>query len=674
MTLTGLIDVNQTELAVEQFYSTSDEAVRQQLHQYLLAVQSQPEAWRWSLDWIRQNKTVQLQLFAANCLYDTLKRRFGDHNFEVGPFEAVRQEILVILTEGKRPRIIELRLCSCFCFCIFQSVPEIWADPVKDLISSQIAPKLLLQIFGLLPSEFRNFSSSVERRNSVRTALSSQISTVANYAAQVVNSSLDKDAFEGAIICIDNWIQFGSDLADWEGIILLCLGKISCSEDFITVCSRFFIDIVSNTESTRLEKFVTQLFDYCQSVLEPLINQLTGEENLENRESLWNMTTSLCSNNAKFIVKNLSSPAVGAALQVCYHLSAVPGCYAKAESVSSLPFAVWYALQEEISYLEVEEKRQATDSLQQLFRQLCSNYLVKSIYPVDFEIAFNAEEKEEFHQYRSDLMDVFASCYKILGVEMQNLIYEELQRLLEVQPCAGTNCNTIEALLYGLDCIADYVSSTSRVTCRVFTNFYAIIPFGESSRLANTAVKLISKYATVITDNQLYGAILPVLMECINEPKTAQMATLALKDITGERDPIIQPYSEALLTSCYRVLANDRILDTEKIRVVHSIGFILSLNNHDFIMAQLNLFLVPKLDKLAAACHQVPLDSGSQSLLTELQMLSALMGSLDTKPEGVDKPVGDGTTHPIALVASQSLPLFKVNRSFECLSSMDTSF
>lgn len=63
---------------VVEFYTTSDEGKRKQLHDWLLDAQKGPNAWQIALDLLQTDKPHTVQYFAANCLYDVVTKRWEE--------------------------------------------------------------------------------------------------------------------------------------------------------------------------------------------------------------------------------------------------------------------------------------------------------------------------------------------------------------------------------------------------------------------------------------------------------------------------------------------------------------------------------------------------------------------------------------------------------------------
>lgn len=63
---------------VVEFYTTNDEGKRKQLHDWLLHAQKGPNAWQIALDLLQADKPHTVQYFAANCLYDTVTKRWEE--------------------------------------------------------------------------------------------------------------------------------------------------------------------------------------------------------------------------------------------------------------------------------------------------------------------------------------------------------------------------------------------------------------------------------------------------------------------------------------------------------------------------------------------------------------------------------------------------------------------
>lgn len=78
----------------------------------------------------------------------------------------------------------------------------------------------------------------------------------------------------------------------------------------------------------------------------------------------------------------------------------------------------------------------------------------------------------------------------------------------------------------------------------------------------------------------------------------ASLATLGLKDLCRECQLEMKSYAEPLLQACQQSLASGRLKNPESVRLMYSVGKILSVLQYDKIIPYLNLMVSPCFEEL----------------------------------------------------------------------------
>lgn len=153
----------------------------------------------------------------------------------------------------------------------------------------------------------------------------------------------------------------------------------------------------------------------------------------------------------------------------------------------------------------------------------------------DWESNYAKADRETFEAYREAIGDVFGSCYVFLGDECVNQLFEVV----------SNDWQSIEMALFAFLSFVDYVKATSE-SVRNFVQSLPQLPV-LNVRVANTLLSVITRSSHIISACKLYSAVLPLVIRYLNEPQTSLNATMALKDLTHERDEELLPMSDTLI-------------------------------------------------------------------------------------------------------------------------------
>lgn len=142
----------------------------------------------------------------------------------------------------------------------------------------------------------------------------------------------------------------------------------------------------------------------------------------------------------------------------------------------------------------------------------------------------------------------------------------------------------------------------------------------------------------------------------------SSQATLGLKDLTSDcqSDQMI-PYAENLLNACHRSLINGHLANPEAIRLMYSIGNIMSMVPADNIGSYLESIISPYFKELQLfAEQQKTSDPARLRIIFCLNMFSTLFSSLNVNKNKRIEPMAIGNKpQPILIVLQSTMPIFK---------------
>lgn len=381
--------------------------------------------------------------------------------------------------------------------------------------------------------------------------------------------------------------------------------------------------------------------------------------------------------------------------------SSAAGHFPVDEDYSCLSFNFWYSLHDDIvSELESLSSPPVADpdSIQPdatcykntflpLFSSLVDALLVKLQFPA-WHIYLNewsSEEKETFRCYRQDIGDTINYCYSFLKpVLIRNLVthfHLSSKKLIEGQvgvtdvKLRDESWQALEAVLFTFSVISDNLDpswldlghppiGSKEDEMSIMTLFQKLpsLPLavttssGPCPRLLATSMELVGSYCDLMAD---MPALLPSTIQLLllglqsNSHLVTLNATMALKDLSRECQSNMKPYAEQLLIACRSLIQTESqqsgsasseseehpaMTNKEKIRLMSSVGYLLSILPIESIMLYLNDLLPPFLSRLQAILDSPVLVVGTPQEKEELRketllyvnMLCMLFGSLDT--------------------------------------------
>ncbi|XP_039296258.1 importin-13-like [Nilaparvata lugens] len=263
-----------------------------------------------------------------------------------------------------------------------------------------------------------------------------------------------------------------------------------------------------------------------------------------------------------------------------------------------------------------------------IFKDLVLILLRKCEYPRDMELC--AEDKETFRWYRTDIADTLVYCCNVLHDTVLEILLSQLQLAMTSPENAW---QPLESCLFAFAAIAE---NTDENESQYLPPFFAVLPTLPFDSLhlyvACTAMELVGSYSNWLNYHpELLTHVIPLLLMGLNNSETAPSATLSLKDISKECQLKLKPYSDLILHTSRTVLNEGKIKQAECIRLMYSIGNVLSVLPLETILHHLDTLILPIINQIKTLLEQDPTVAVRSDLLLRLRMIGMLFSSLDVQ-------------------------------------------
>ncbi|XP_048269323.1 uncharacterized protein LOC100651063 isoform X2 [Bombus terrestris] len=203
--------------AVKQFYAEGNNDV----HSWLLKVQTSPEAWTFVWDLLHSSKSREAQFYAATTLHAKISKQWDE--VPKSEYPVLQERLINFMKQPNMPKVVLSKLCQALAGYV-TNVSIVTDNDNKDknvveeltrMLSYDSPPmlELLLRTLSLLPVEF-------ERRHNVRraklhkclinswyktTCLLQEVFSVTNLNSEYTNNDMHLLAME----CALSWLKVG---------------------------------------------------------------------------------------------------------------------------------------------------------------------------------------------------------------------------------------------------------------------------------------------------------------------------------------------------------------------------------------------------------------------------------------------------------------------------------
>ena len=124
--------------------------------------------------------------------------------------------------------------------------------------------------------------------------------------------------------------------------------------------------------------------------------------------------------------------------------------------------------------------------------------------------------------------------------------------------------------------------------CPVLTQFLAklpMLPYNNNMRVISSALDCIGGFAEWLAmHSTLLPLVAPIVTSALKDPDLALCASMALKDICRDCADAMKPQAEEVIAACQDALKSNKLKPGECVRLMYSIGKMLSLMPQDQIL------------------------------------------------------------------------------------------
>ncbi|CRL02034.1 CLUMA_CG015289, isoform A [Clunio marinus] len=622
-------NLSNLEQAVNLFYK-SQSTDQAQLNDFLINQQRDPAAWSWLWSFLDFNKSVEVQFFGAVTLHQKLSKNWQEvpqsmHN-------ELKEKILQKIVEfgGAGTKLVLNRLCMSLSAFIVHMLKE-WPSALNDVINmfqNQQLPNLsqhtqlwiLFDVLSGVPDESCCIFTSIQRvqlKNEVYKNATIVLKTMENF----INIKCEKHQLEDEDItslqnvakCATTWFKNGSIPLDE------CMDNLN--EDIAFGIYSLFITSIECHSRTILAGICADSPEHHEIYIR-VVNEIL-----------------LCTDK--------------------------PGIYPVEESCSTLAMGFWFMLQDEIlSYDNATEREQCIKAIEPVYAHLVKILVRKSKLPDECNVGkWNSDDLETFRCYRQDIADTLLCCFDVLHVQILKLLSETLDEGIQAIQANHNNWPILEASIHGFCAISQQIESVEYPEIVKLMRVLNEIPYETlNEKLLGTALETMGAYSEWVNDIPKYlPSAIELLVKGLDSPMSSQ-ATLGLKDLTGDCHPQeMIPYAEPLLDACQQSLLKGHLAHPESIRLMYSIGNVLSMISAEKIPNYLDNIISPCFKELQMfAEHQNSSDGARLRIMFCLNMISTLFSSLNVNKTKRLQPMNvENQPQPILLILQKTMPIFK---------------
>uniref|UniRef100_A0A2C9LA12 Importin-13 n=1 Tax=Biomphalaria glabrata TaxID=6526 RepID=A0A2C9LA12_BIOGL len=637
------------EQAVKQFYLNP--SLQSEVHFWLTGAQISPDAWSFCWDLMSPNKGIEVQYYGASCLHVKVVRFW--HEIPPEQYESLKSKLLQMIVQfASGPKIILTRLCVGLSALVLQLLPDKWPDAIQNLISTfqqegfAALPtvtrcQILLEVLTVLPEEFFSTNLSQQRRIVLRQELTKGLDHVIPLLQSLLTDESPLEVYQSALKAFSRWVDFGLAIDRAEPIIHQVFTSLRNPHLFDIACDTL-VSVFSHPEAYKYPVTIQRILSEILA-LHDLLSGAIQDEDKETSEGICRVIVALSENHTKLIVESVLGPEdvklnTTSLLHMILACSGLPGHFPVDECCSDHTFTFWYLLQDELGMISEEDFSPLMEVFKPIFFSLIDVLLVKARHPPEADYSsWSLEEKEKFRCYRQDIGDTLMYSYNILGVELLAQLVNCLVNVVDKYKQGNQDWQNVEAILFVFSSISESVPADEKVYVSKLFAQLRQIPFANSQQIS-TALHMIGSFAEWMQWHpETLGYVLPLVLQGISNPEVGTAATIALKDITRENLTNIQPYAHQILMACQNCFEANVLKSRDLLRLMSSVGHILSVLSPIEIMQYLNQMITPHIEHLISLAEVQPSPSVRADVYTSVNIFAWLFGSLDTELDGKDE-------------------------------------
>ncbi|KAG5682378.1 hypothetical protein PVAND_011734 [Polypedilum vanderplanki] len=697
------------EQAVNLFYK-SQSTDQAQLNEYLTIQQKSQLAWQWSWEFLDFSRTIEVQFFGATTLHMKIQKNF----LEVP--ESMRQELKEKLLQkiiefGSGTKLVLNRLSMCLSAFIVHMLKE-WPSAINDVIdmflnrqlpniTQQTQQWILFDVLSSIPEEACNIITV--QRAQVKQEVYKNSTVVLKTLEQFINTKCEKHQLEDEDIialqnvakCCQNWFKNGLIVLDgcqeittqllklvskiyWS--ILETDGCLSPDESELTeTCLKALSSMMAQPDAYKYSNSALTLMRMFLESLSPIVKNEWKIDNLNEDIAfcIYSLFIASIECHSRTILAGIYAESVEHHEIYARFVNEIllctdkPGNYPVEESCSTLAMGFWFLLQDEIlSYDNPLERQKCLEAIQPVYAHLVKILVRKSQLPDEDNIGkWNSDDLETFRCYRQDIADTLLCCFDVLHVQILKILSEILDQGIAAIQIDTKNWPILEAAIHGFCAISQQIESVEYEEIVKLMRVLNEIPYESiNEKLLGTALETMGSYSEWVNDNPKYlMSAIQLLVKGLDSSMASQ-ATLGLKDLTSDCQPDqMMPLAEPLLEACQRSLLKGHMANSESIRLMYSIGNIMSVVSSEKIPIYLDNIISPCFTELQMHAEQKNTnDSARIRVMFCLNMISTLFSSLNTNKCKNEKkriqPVMSSEhqqPQPILMILQKTMPIFK---------------
>uniref|UniRef100_A0A8D8AVK6 Importin-13 n=1 Tax=Culex pipiens TaxID=7175 RepID=A0A8D8AVK6_CULPI len=697
------MDIRQIEEAVLSFYRSGTQQ-QEDTHQWLQKIQESQQAWSFCWQLMQLDRPSEVQFFGAITLHSKLTKHWAEVPKEAhGEFKQKLLESIVMFGNG--PKIVLSQLCislSVFIVhmlehpTVIEEVTGMFLNEQLGALSKTCQLEILMSVLEGIPDEADSVHTQIPRamvREELNKKAGFATGTVINYLSEKLNAGRLEESEMTVLInatkCLATWLKYGNvrlDECDTMVQVLLKLihycywkepkedGCLSQEDsDLAETAVKVLVKVMSsqNCNGYKYSATVIRFMVLFLDVLGPILD-VEWKENNENENLAFViytlfLTTLECYSSVIFagiLTDNEELRKVyGRTVDLLVKCTDKPGTYPVDESCSTLAMEFWYMLQDEVfSMPNDDHKTKCWDAIKPVYAHILKVLIRKSQLPNDKALPkWNSDDLETFRCYRQDIGDTLLSCHDVLNDLMLDVLSEALDEsilYLNYDPQNTDSWPLLEATIHAYCSIAQKIEYAEYPQIVKLLKVLNDIPYDKySDKLLGMALETAGAYSDWISDNPKYlPSAIELLVKGLSSTQASQ-ATLGLKDLTSECQKEMAPFALPLLDACRAALQGGHLKNSEMIRLMYTVGNIMSVISYENIIQYLDVMVSPCFAELQMTVqNQDKSDAAKSRIILRLEMISKLFSSLNTrKPsekDGDDLSATVGRGQPTAAAAA----------------------
>jgi hypothetical protein len=455
---------------------------------------------------------------------------------------------------------------------------------------------------------------------------------------------------------------------------------VMSDEDLIGPCVEAINTIYSHHEIHKYPNTILKLIVRIVK-LEDMLSCALKEQQSQTYSTLFNLFIHVGENHSRLLLDSIITKeeyreSILKLITFVLQCSATNGYYPVDETCSEQAFNFWYTLQDDIIGSDPDKVATYLTLFNPLYQSLIDTLIVKVQYPPDsiYEPEWTNDDKEGFRCYRQDIGDTFMYCYNMLRTSMLSTLMNHFQLAISHLNSCATVPNArpwqhLEAVIFAFSSISENIDMMEDTyISRLFESLSTIsVDQVNAPRLTASIMEMFGSYYEWIYNHPHFlPAVLRLLVVGLKSEQIAVVsATMALKDVTRECQPLIHPYANDLLVACEECLRpGSHIRPKEKSRLMCTVGQVLAVMPYDVTMNFLKVILPPLLEDLQRSMNAQPTASSmfaiKNELVAQINMLTMLFATLDPELKQIDPEEGDEIKLKSKLSKQQTHPSFPI--------------